>query len=119
MRLTHRFVIALGALLMLAGPVAGEEATPTTTDRTTATATDMPGVLLDASNPDTEHATTGAAERAAPAEPPAKNEEARPIVMQYFRALDQRGLNVFESPKDPGVEHTGFKIDWGAAFASQ
>ena len=28
-------------------------------------------------------------------------------------------LNVFEAPKEPGVEYTGFKLDFGAAFASQ
>ena len=40
-------------------------------------------------------------------------------MLQHFRPLDQRGLNVFETPKDPGVEYTGFKLDFGAAFASQ
>lgn len=43
----------------------------------------------------------------------------RPIVMQYFRPQDQRGLNVFETTKNPGAEYTGFKLDFGAAFASQ
>jgi hypothetical protein len=43
----------------------------------------------------------------------------RPITMQHFRPLDRRGLNMFETPKEPGVEYTGFKLDWGAAFTSQ
>ena len=43
----------------------------------------------------------------------------RPITMQHFRPLDRRGINMFEAPKDPGVEYTGFKLDWGAAFTSQ
>ena len=43
----------------------------------------------------------------------------RPVTIQYFRQLDRRGLNVFETTKEPGVEYTGFKLDWGAAFASQ
>src|SRR6185295_10268157 len=43
----------------------------------------------------------------------------RPITMQYFRAQDKRGLNVFETTKAPGVEFTGFKLDFGAAFTSQ
>jgi hypothetical protein len=43
----------------------------------------------------------------------------RPITIQHFRAQDQRGLNVFESPKEPGVEYRGFRLDFGAAFASQ
>jgi hypothetical protein len=43
----------------------------------------------------------------------------RPITMQHFRPLDRRGINIFETPKEPGVEYTGFKLDWGAAFTSQ
>jgi hypothetical protein len=43
----------------------------------------------------------------------------RPQTIQYLRPLDKRGLNVFESSKDPGVEFTGFKMDFGAAFTSQ
>ncbi|HKH91895.1 MAG TPA: hypothetical protein VKA54_08830, partial [Gemmatimonadaceae bacterium] len=38
---------------------------------------------------------------------------------QHMRALDQRGLNVFESPKEPGAAYTGFKLSWGGAFAQQ
>jgi hypothetical protein len=45
--------------------------------------------------------------------------QGRPITMQHFRPLDQRGLNMFETPKEPGVEYSGFKIDFGGAFASQ
>jgi hypothetical protein len=43
----------------------------------------------------------------------------RPITIQYLRAQDKRGLNVFETTKDPGVEFTGFKLDFNAAFTSQ
>ncbi|HEX7018473.1 MAG TPA: hypothetical protein VF159_00575, partial [Gemmatimonadaceae bacterium] len=43
----------------------------------------------------------------------------RPITMQYFRPQDKRGLNMFETTKDPGVEYTGFKLDVGAAFTAQ
>ena len=48
-----------------------------------------------------------------------KPAKARPIVLQHFRPYDQRGVNIFETPKEPGAEYTGFKIDWGAAFTSQ
>jgi hypothetical protein len=71
-------------------------------------------------------------ETAAPAKPDAKDEEAekaakaktswkkgRAITMQYFRAQDKRGVNVFETTKDPGVEFTGMKLDVNAAFTSQ
>jgi len=43
----------------------------------------------------------------------------RPITMQYFRPQDKRGINTFETTKDPGVAFTGFKVDFGAAFTSQ
>jgi hypothetical protein len=43
----------------------------------------------------------------------------RPIAMQYFRAVDKRGLNVFETTKTPGAEFGGFKLDFNAAFTSQ
>ncbi len=39
--------------------------------------------------------------------------------MQYMRHADQRGINVFESPKDEGPDFTGFKLNWGGAFAQQ
>jgi hypothetical protein len=50
---------------------------------------------------------------------PSTEEQGRKIVIQHFRPQDQRGLNVFEAPKEPGVEYTGFKLDFGAAFTSQ
>src|SRR5690349_19468807 len=43
----------------------------------------------------------------------------RPITMQYYRPQDERGLNVFETTKTPGVAFTGFKLDFGGAFTSQ
>jgi hypothetical protein len=43
----------------------------------------------------------------------------RPIVMQYYRPQDKRGINVFETPKAAGVPFTDFKLDIGAAFTSQ
>ncbi len=41
------------------------------------------------------------------------------IDIQYSRAADKRGINVFESPKDDLTPYTGFKINWGAAFTQQ
>ena len=43
----------------------------------------------------------------------------RPITIQYYRPQDKRGINVFETTKEPGAEFTGFKLDFGAAFTSQ
>src|SRR4029079_8043095 len=43
----------------------------------------------------------------------------RPITMQYYRALDKRGVNVFETTKDPGAKYEGFKLDLGGAFNAE
>jgi hypothetical protein len=42
-----------------------------------------------------------------------------PLVMQYYRPVDQRGLNKFETTKDPGAEYDGFKLSYDAAFTQQ
>jgi hypothetical protein len=41
------------------------------------------------------------------------------IEIQRLRAVDQRGINVYETPKTDGVPYTGFKLGWGAAFTQQ
>jgi hypothetical protein len=43
----------------------------------------------------------------------------RPAEIQHYRPVDQRGINVFEAPKEAGVEYTGFKLNFGAAFTQQ
>lgn len=43
----------------------------------------------------------------------------RPMTIQYLRAQDKRGINVFETTKEPGAPFTGFRLDFGAAFTSQ
>ncbi|MGH7449100.1 MAG: hypothetical protein ACRELT_16120, partial [Longimicrobiales bacterium] len=42
-----------------------------------------------------------------------------PLGIQYIRPVDQRGINMFESPKRAGATYTGFKLDWSAAFTQQ
>ena len=39
--------------------------------------------------------------------------------VQYMRNRDQRGINVFEAPKDSGVAYKGFDWQIGVAFAQQ
>lgn len=65
---------------------------------------------------DTTAAT--ATDSAAPARP-ATSLYAPPIEIQHLRPSDQRGLNVFETPKYDAVPYTGFKLNWGAAFTQQ
>src|SRR5258706_4539484 len=38
------------------------------------------------------------------------------IEIQHIRLNDQRGLDVFETPKSLNVADTGFKLNCGAAF---
>ena len=89
MRRTLRITIALSALLLTGSPVVADDAAEKTDE---------------------------ANEAANPVETVFKG---RPINLQYFRAADMRGLNVFETTKAAGVEYTGFKLDFGAAFTSQ
>jgi hypothetical protein len=39
--------------------------------------------------------------------------------IQHMRPRDQRGLFMFESPKDDTVSYNGFTIQWGAAFTQE
>jgi hypothetical protein len=41
------------------------------------------------------------------------------IEIQNLRPADQRGINMFEAPKETTVPFTGFKLNWGAAFTQQ
>ena len=102
---TLQFATALAAVLALAAPAAAQD-TPTVA---------APGGT-----------TTAKAEPAAATEQDDKARAAvdswkkgRPQTIQYLRAQDKRGLNVFETTKEPGVEFTGFKLDFNAAFTSQ
>ena len=88
----------LSALLIVTAPAAAQQLAPSETAIAAAPATD----------PKTETVA-----------PEVNWLKGRPITMQHFRPLDKRGLNTFETSKEPGVEYTGFKLDWGAAFTSQ
>ena len=95
-----RFTTALAAALMLAMPAAAQQAPQPETP-----AAEAP-------------ASTDKGEKENSADVPKILKE-RPITMQHFRPLDRRGITMFEAPKEAGVEYTGFKLDWNAAFTSQ
>src|SRR5947209_5313600 len=40
----------------------------------------------------------------------------RPFDINHIRPADQRGVNVFEAPKDNQVPYTGFALSFGGAF---
>ena len=95
-----RTATALAALLAFAAPVAAQ-------DPGTAPATG---------------GTSATADKAAEQDAQEKKwtwKDGRPQSIQYLRFMDQRGLNQFETTKDPGVEFTTFKLDFNAAFTSQ
>jgi hypothetical protein len=43
----------------------------------------------------------------------------QPMVIQYTRPYDARGINMFETPKKAGATYEGFKMTIGAAFTQQ
>lgn len=102
------------AALLVAAPALAQDAAngPTTT----------PPEAVTAAAPAND-GTTAASTKSADEEAQEKLREAltkgRPVTIQHLRAPDKRGLNTFESPKDPGAEYTGFRLDFGANFASQ
>ena len=95
---TLEFVIALAALAVLAAPATAQD-TPTD-----------PPATAGATDKEQDNKVASAIESWT---------KGRPITIQYMRPQDRRGLNVFETTKDPGAEFTGFRVDFGAAFTSQ
>ena len=97
MKSTLRSLIALTALLAVAIPASAQQPPPET-----------PAAAQPSDDP---KAPAPAAD--------VKILKERPITIQYIRAVDRSCINVFETTKEPGVEYTGFKLDWNAAFTSQ
>src|SRR5688500_14305917 len=111
MKRTVHLATAVGVWLALASPVLAQQATESAAPETAATEAASP------SDPAARDADKEAADRdTAIKESWTKG---RPISMQYIRPQDKRGLNVFETTKEPGAEFSGFKLDFGASFTSQ
>jgi hypothetical protein len=105
--LTTRFYIL--AALMAATPALAQDATVTVASKDTVS---KPAATAAAPAPtDTQPAKK--------ADPKAVRYYTPAIEIQHMRPLDQRGLNVFESPKEAGAKYEGFKLSWGGAFAQQ
>ena len=107
MKATFGFAISLAAFLAVTTPAAAQQITEPASSGSE-----------NASPPKT---TSGDGTATSEAAPPAESswKEGRPIVVQYYRALDKRGINVFETTKAPGAEFKEFKLDVGGAFTSQ
>jgi hypothetical protein len=106
MKRTIQFATALTALLASTTPIAAQ--TPAGNNAPAAEAPIIPATPA-----------TTAAQDAEAAAAEASWKKGRPVTIQYTRPQDKRGLNVFETSKDPGAEFKGFKLDFGAAFTSQ
>jgi hypothetical protein len=126
MRSTFLLATALGAVL-LAAPAAAQQpilpvpAIPAATVpvATVPDATVPAATIPDAAVPAASDATAPTTAEAAAAAAESSWKNGREVRMQYYRPQDKRGLNVFETTKDPGVKFTGFKLDFGAGFTSQ
>jgi hypothetical protein len=105
MKSTLRFAVPVVAWLALISPAAAQQVASTTT----------PDEMSSAPKATVVNDSTTKAETA----DESAWKKGRPITIQYFRPLDQRGINVFETTKTPGVDFTGFKLDFGAGFTSQ
>jgi hypothetical protein len=110
MKTTLRFATTLGALLLLAAPLSAQQTPDGGKAVSSGGAAEKPAAAAPAEKTDEEKAAEEAKKSWV---------EGRPMTIQYLRAPDKRGLNVFETTKDPGVEFKGFKLDFGAAFTSQ
>src|SRR5919108_1739834 len=122
MKTTLHAATALSVLLALGTPAAARGADPTEsgTDKGTTVAAPATPATTDATaSTDTEEAREAAEKERAAKEALKSWKKGRPIQMQYYRATDKRGINVFETTKDPGVEFTGMKWDVNASFTSQ
>jgi hypothetical protein len=109
---TRTLPLALAIMLALSAPAAAQQ--PTDTPATPGTAVALPAATSDPAakpEPTKEEAAAAAAE--------SSWKKGRTITMQYFRPMDRRGINVFETTKAPGAEFTGFKMDFNAAFTTQ
>ncbi|HEU4927720.1 MAG TPA: hypothetical protein VFT24_11750 [Vicinamibacterales bacterium] len=105
-----RFATAL-TVLLAAVPAAAQQGPGESAPPATVPAATVPAATDPAATP------TKAEEEAKAAEESWK--KGRTMRIQYLRPMDKRGLNVFETTKEPGAEFKGFAMDFGAAFTSQ
>jgi len=119
----NRLAASAAAVLISATPVLAQttsDSAPTTPVRTVVAMT----VVSDSTTPRADAAKPAAPAPIQPAQvmnPAAASRAAtlQKITIQHIRALDQRGINVFETPKNDNVDYNGFVLSWGAAFTSQ
>ena len=105
------------AVLLVAAPAAAQGPVDQVPPATVPVATVPAATVPVATEPPASDPAADAAKAKEEAE--ASWKKGRALRIQYSRPLDKRGLNVFETTKEPGVEFKGFAMDFGAAFTSQ
>ena len=106
--ITSVFAIASVAALLGATPALAQQKDSTQDTLRVAT-----------SQPCCDSTTATPAPEAKKPEASAKSLLVPPIEIQHLRANDQRGINVFEPPKEESIPFTGFKLGFGASFTQQ
>jgi len=109
-------IVTLAAAVAAAGPLAAQQVA------SAATGTTPNAAAPNAAAPNGTAPNGGAAADSGgkpTATAPAKASNLPPIQLQRLRPADQRGINVFETPKDDPTPYTGFKLGFGAAFTQQ
>ena len=101
------------AVALAAAPAAAQQPVEQAPPATVPPATVPPATVPAATDPGATNATTEAQEAEA------SWKKGRPMRIQYLRPADKRGINVFETTKEPGAEFKGFALDVGAAFTAQ
>jgi hypothetical protein len=114
-----RNVLTLSALLAIAAPTFAQDGNEGANGSAPKTAASDPATKDASKDATKDTAKDESAETADVTSALDSWKKGRPIPMQYYRAQDQRGVNVFETTKDPGAEFKGVRLDFGAAFTSQ
>lgn len=121
MNATLRYSAVFAASLLAAASLPAQRDSASTTDEPTSTTARSDSIARSDSardawrNAGRDSAATAGEQGATPA----RWRMAPQITIQRLRPVDQRGINVFETPKRDAVRYTGFKLDWGAAFTQQ
>ncbi len=102
-----RNTLTLATLLLAATPLLAQNANTASADKGGSPAT----AAADTAHKSTKTDSAGKSVKAALL--------VNPTVIQHVRPADERGINVFEAPKDDKVPFDGFKLSWGAAFAQE
>lgn len=109
--------LALASAASLQAQTVASAAMPTATSSATDSIPSKKNVMQSAA----DKAAADSAANAAKAAEKAKEKAMMlpPIELQHYRPVDQRGINVFEPPKDDTMPFTGYKLQFGGSFTQQ